>query len=168
MESNCTSLFRYSILSPNAIPQGFTDGKQVTEKVLLALQLDPAEYRLGTTKVFFKVGVLGMLEDMRDERLSKIISMFQAHIRGYLIRKAYKKLQDQRSLYLIIKKTVPCLSEYLLFSVSLISGQIIPIFFSRIYKCMDGKVFLLLYLQTLRDIFNPVKYVIEEKLNFIT
>jgi myosin heavy chain 6/7 len=65
--------------------------------------LDPAEYRLGTTKVFFKVGVLGMLEDMRDERLSKIISMFQAHIRGYLIRKAYKKLQDQRSLSIIYR-----------------------------------------------------------------
>lgn len=68
----------------------------VTDKVLSALQLDPNEYRLGNTKVFFKAGVLGMLEDMRDERLSKIIAMFQAHIRGYLMRKAYKKLQDQR------------------------------------------------------------------------
>ena len=87
---------RYSILAPNAIPQGFVDGKQVTDKILSALQLDPAEYRLGTTKVFFKAGVLGMLEDMRDERLSKIIAMFQAYIRGYLMRKAYKKLQDQR------------------------------------------------------------------------
>ncbi|XP_052069633.1 myosin heavy chain, striated muscle-like isoform X2 [Mytilus californianus] len=97
---------RYSILAPNAIPQGFTDGKQVTEKVLLALQLDPAEYRLGTTKVFFKAGVLGMLEDMRDERLSKIISMFQAHIRGYLIRKAYKKLQDQRVGLSVIQRNI--------------------------------------------------------------
>lgn len=49
-------------------------------------------------QVFFKAGVLGTLEDMRDERLSKIISMFQAHIRGYLMRKSYKKLQDQRSV----------------------------------------------------------------------
>ena len=58
--------------------------------------MDPNEYRLGITKVFFKAGVLGMLEDMRDERLAKIISMFQAHIRGYLMRRQYKKLQDQR------------------------------------------------------------------------
>jgi myosin heavy subunit len=87
---------RYCILAPNAVPQGFVDGKVVTEKVLLALQLDPAEYKLGNTKVFFKAGVLGNLENMRDERLGSIISMFQAHIRGYLIRKAYKKLQDQR------------------------------------------------------------------------
>ncbi|XP_076442418.1 myosin heavy chain, striated muscle-like isoform X7 [Babylonia areolata] len=97
---------RYSILAPNAIPQGFVDGKQVTDKILSALQLDTAEYRLGTTKVFFKAGVLGMLEDMRDERLSKIISMFQAFIRGYLMRKAYKKLQDQRVGLSVIQRNI--------------------------------------------------------------
>jgi myosin heavy chain 6/7 len=58
--------------------------------------MDPAEYKIGNTKVFFKAGVLGMLEDMRDERLSKIVSLFQAWIRGYSMRKQYKKLQDQR------------------------------------------------------------------------
>lgn len=97
--------YRYSILAPNAIPQGFVDGKQVTDKILTALQMDPAEYRLGSTKVFFKAGVLGMLEDMRDERLSKIISLFQAHIRGYLMRRQYKKLQDQR--------LIVCASEFI-------------------------------------------------------
>ncbi|XP_013068443.2 myosin heavy chain, striated muscle-like isoform X4 [Biomphalaria glabrata] len=97
---------RYSILAPNAIPQGFVDGKKVTENILLALQMDPAEYRLGTTKVFFKAGVLGTLEDMRDERLSKIISMFQANIRGYLMRKSYKKLQDQRVGLSVIQRNI--------------------------------------------------------------
>nr|3I5F_A Chain A, Myosin heavy chain isoform A [Doryteuthis pealeii]3I5G_A Chain A, Myosin heavy chain isoform A [Doryteuthis pealeii]3I5H_A Chain A, Myosin heavy chain isoform A [Doryteuthis pealeii]3I5I_A Chain A, Myosin heavy chain isoform A [Doryteuthis pealeii] len=97
---------RYSILAPNAVPSGFADGKVVTDKALSALQLDPNEYRLGNTKVFFKAGVLGMLEDMRDERLSKIISMFQAHIRGYLMRKAYKKLQDQRIGLTLIQRNV--------------------------------------------------------------
>lgn len=58
--------------------------------------MDPNEYKIGNTKVFFKAGVLGMLEDMRDERLSKIVALFQAWIRGYLMRKQYKKLQDQR------------------------------------------------------------------------
>lgn len=88
---------RYSILAPNVIPTGFIDGKVVTEKVLAALQLDQNDYRLGHTKVFFKAGVLGELEDMRDERLSKIMANFQARIRGYLIRKNYQKLLDQRS-----------------------------------------------------------------------
>ena len=96
------TFIRYSILAPNAIPQGFVDGKVVTEKVLLALQLDPNEFRLGHTKVFFRAGVLGMLEDMRDERLAKIVSNFQARIRGYLIRKNYKKLQEQRFIFINI------------------------------------------------------------------
>jgi len=92
----CFDADRYSILAPNAIPAGFVDGKVVTEKVLLALSLDQNDYRLGHTKVFFRAGVLGMLEDMRDERLSKIIANFQARIKGYIIRKNYKKLQEQR------------------------------------------------------------------------
>ncbi|CAG2223442.1 MYH6_7 [Mytilus edulis] len=97
---------RYSILAPNAVPQGFVDGKVVSEKVLLALQLDPAEYRLGNTKVFFKAGVVGNLENMRDERLSAIISMMQAHIRAYLIRKSYKKLCDQRVGLSVIQRNI--------------------------------------------------------------
>lgn len=52
--------------------------------------------------MFFKAGTLAELEDMRDEKLSKIISNFQAQIRGYLMRKEYKKLQDQRLIALIL------------------------------------------------------------------
>lgn len=88
--------YRYSILAADAVPQGFVDGKQVTEKILAALQLDPNDYRIGNTKVFFKAGVLGNLEDMRDERLSRIVALFQAWIRGYNMRKQYKRLEDQR------------------------------------------------------------------------
>merc|ERR1712096_565091 len=87
---------RYSILAPNAIPDGFVDGKKVTGNILEALLLDGGDYRLGNNKVFFKAGVLGTLEEMRDERLSKIIALFQARIRGYLTRKSYKQMQDRR------------------------------------------------------------------------
>lgn len=38
------------------------------------------------------------MEEIRDERLSKIISWMQGYIRGYLARKQYKKLQEQRYL----------------------------------------------------------------------
>jgi len=34
---------------------------------------------------------------MREEKLSKILSNFQARVRGYLMRGKYGKLQDQRS-----------------------------------------------------------------------
>lgn len=47
-------------------------------------------------QVFFRAGVLGQMEELRDDRLSKIVSWLQAYIRGYLSRKEYKKLQEQR------------------------------------------------------------------------
>ena len=87
---------RYQILAPNSIPAGFVDGKKACEKLLAAVELDTNEYRIGTTKVFFRAGVLGLLEDMRDDRLSKIISQFQAYCKGFLMRKQYKKMCEQR------------------------------------------------------------------------
>jgi len=97
---------RYSILAPNAIPEGFVDGKVATEKVLLALALDDNDYKIGHTKVFFRAGVLGQLEDMRDERLAKIITLFQSHIRGYTMRKGYSQLQAQRTALSCIQANV--------------------------------------------------------------
>jgi len=82
-------------LAPNAIPSGFVDGKVASEKILAALDMGD-NYRIGHTKVFFKAGVLGQLEEMREEKLSKILSNFQARVRGYLMRGKYSKLQDQR------------------------------------------------------------------------
>ena len=93
-------------MAASAVPEGFADGKVVTEKVLQALQLDNNEYKLGHTKVFFRAGVLGQLEDMREEKLSSILSLFQAHIRGYIMRSNYKKLQDQRFEHLVHKTTL--------------------------------------------------------------
>ncbi|KAF8560908.1 hypothetical protein P879_09778, partial [Paragonimus westermani] len=97
---------RYSILAPNVIPDGFVDGRQVTEKLLEATQLDKSLYQCGNTKVFFKAGTLANLEDMRDEKLSAIISLFQAEIRGYLLRKQYRKLQDQRVALTLMQRNI--------------------------------------------------------------
>lgn len=47
-------------------------------------------------QVFFRAGVLGQMEELRDDRLSKIVSWLQGYIRGYLARKEFKKLQEQR------------------------------------------------------------------------
>lgn len=88
--------FRYAILAPKAIPQGFMDGRKATELLLEALQLDMKDFRLGHSKVFFKAGVLGHLEDLRDETLAKVLTNFQSYARGYLMRKKFKKMQEQR------------------------------------------------------------------------
>lgn len=49
-------------------------------------------------QVFFRAGVLAKLEDMRDERLAKVITMLQAQLRGSLMRIEFKKMVDRRSV----------------------------------------------------------------------
>ncbi|NXD30590.1 MYH7 protein, partial [Spelaeornis formosus] len=94
---------RYRILNPAAVPEDkFVDGRKATEKLLSSLELDHAQYKFGHTKVFFKAGLLGLLEEMRDERLAKVLTMLQARIRGYLMRVEYQKIISRReALYTI-------------------------------------------------------------------
>ncbi|GIX99464.1 myosin heavy chain, muscle [Caerostris darwini] len=97
---------RYTILAASAVPKGFVDAKKVCEAVLEAIQLDKNDYRLGNTKVFFRAGVLGRLEEMRDDRLAKIVTWLQASIRWYLSKKEFKKLQEQRVALLVIQRNL--------------------------------------------------------------
>ncbi|NXX33201.1 MYH7 protein, partial [Nicator chloris] len=94
---------RYRILNPAAIPEDkFVDSRKATEKLLSSLELDHAQYKFGHTKVFFKAGLLGLLEEMRDERLAKVLTMLQARIRGFLMRLEYQKIISRReALYTI-------------------------------------------------------------------
>uniref|UniRef100_A0A8B9CKB5 Myosin heavy chain 10 n=1 Tax=Anser brachyrhynchus TaxID=132585 RepID=A0A8B9CKB5_9AVES len=101
---------RYEILTPNAIPKGFMDGKQAfeTKNVLFltkkALELDPNLYRIGQSKIFFRAGVLAHLEEERDLKITDIIIFFQAVCRGYLARKAFAKKQQQLSALKILQR----------------------------------------------------------------
>ena len=46
--------------------------------------------------MFFRAGVLGMMEEIREERIATILSWLQAAARGKLARIAYKKLLEQK------------------------------------------------------------------------
>uniref|UniRef100_A0A8C4R2B5 Myosin, heavy chain 11a, smooth muscle n=1 Tax=Eptatretus burgeri TaxID=7764 RepID=A0A8C4R2B5_EPTBU len=93
---------RYEILTPNAIPKGFMDGKQACELMIMALELDSNLYRIGQSKVFFRTGVLAHLEEERDIKITDIIIAFQSLCRGYLSRKAYaRKLQQMCALKIL-------------------------------------------------------------------
>ncbi|XP_031312904.2 myosin-14 isoform X1 [Camelus dromedarius] len=95
---------RYEILTPNAIPKGFMDGKQACEKMIQALELDPNLYRVGQSKIFFRAGVLAQLEEERDLKVTDIIVSFQAAARGYLARKAFQKRQQQQSALRVMQR----------------------------------------------------------------
>ncbi|XP_058872957.1 myosin-7-like [Acipenser ruthenus] len=98
---------RYRILNPSAIPDGqFIDSKKGSEKLLGSLEIDHTQYRFGHTKVFFKAGLLGQLEEMRDDRLSLIITRIQAQSRGLLSRIEYNKIVERRDALLVIQWNV--------------------------------------------------------------
>ncbi|KAG9349801.1 hypothetical protein JZ751_026154 [Albula glossodonta] len=97
---------RYYILNPNVVPKGFVDNKKASELILGTLGLDDLEYRIGHTKVFFRAGVLAKLEDMRDERLSKIMTMLQSRSRGFLMRIEFKKMLERRIGLIAIQRNV--------------------------------------------------------------
>ncbi|XP_034240464.1 myosin heavy chain, muscle isoform X12 [Thrips palmi] len=96
---------RYKILAPQAIAK-VDDEKKCAEIILKNTALDEESYRLGHTKVFFRAGVLGQMEELRDDRLGKIISWLQAYIRGYLSRKGFKRLQDQRIALQVVQRNL--------------------------------------------------------------
>ncbi|KAI4895604.1 hypothetical protein NFI96_002381 [Prochilodus magdalenae] len=70
----------------------FIENKKSAEKLLGSLDIDHTQYKFGHTKVFFKAGLLGTLEEMRDEQLARIITRIQANARGLLMRAEYQKL----------------------------------------------------------------------------
>ncbi|XP_064546707.1 myosin heavy chain, muscle isoform X14 [Drosophila montana] len=96
---------RYQILNPGGIV-GVDDPKKCGSLILESTTLDPDMYRIGHTKVFFRAGVLGQMEEFRDERLGKIMSWMQAWARGYLSRRGFKKLQEQRVALKVVQRNL--------------------------------------------------------------
>ncbi|XP_047426830.1 myosin-2-like [Mugil cephalus] len=98
---------RYRILNTGAIPEGqFIDSKKASEKLLSSIEVDHTQYRLGYTKVFFKAGLLGLLEEMRDERLAVLMTRIQAVARGYVSRLSFKEMSKKRGSIFIIQYNV--------------------------------------------------------------
>ncbi|XP_050425720.1 myosin heavy chain, non-muscle-like isoform X2 [Adelges cooleyi] len=95
---------RYELLTSNAIPKGFMDGKKACEKMINILELDSNLYRVGQSKIFFRAGVLAHLEEERDFKISDLIVNFQAFCRGYLARRNYQKRLQQLNAIRIIQR----------------------------------------------------------------
>uniref|UniRef100_A0A3Q2Y1M6 Myosin heavy chain, fast skeletal muscle n=1 Tax=Hippocampus comes TaxID=109280 RepID=A0A3Q2Y1M6_HIPCM len=93
---------QYKVLNASVIPDGqFIDNKKASEKLLGSIDVDHTQYRFGHTKVFFKAGLLGALEEMRDEKLAELVTMTQALCRGYVMRKEFVKMMERESIFSI-------------------------------------------------------------------
>merc|ERR1719510_2831288 len=86
---------RYNILAAAAVAKAKND-KAAAGAVMNIVKFDPEKYRLGHTKVFFRAGQLGKMEEIREDKIGSVLSWLQSGARGKASRMAFKKLQDQK------------------------------------------------------------------------
>uniref|UniRef100_A0A3P8UKS8 Myosin heavy chain, fast skeletal muscle-like n=1 Tax=Cynoglossus semilaevis TaxID=244447 RepID=A0A3P8UKS8_CYNSE len=95
------------LLNASVIPEGqFIDNKKASEKLLGSIDVDHTQYKFGHTKVFFKAGLLGTLEEMRDEKLAALVTMTQGLCRGFLMRREFVKMMERREAIFAIQYNI--------------------------------------------------------------
>merc|ERR1719354_654412 len=96
---------RYNILAAKLVAKAKSD-KSAAGAVLGAIKLDPEKFRLGHTKVFFRAGILGFMEEVREDRIGFVLSWLQSMARGKMSRMTFKKLQDQKLALYCCQRTI--------------------------------------------------------------
>merc|ERR1719435_885676 len=86
---------RYNILAAKLVAKAKND-KSAAAAVLDAIKLDKEKFRLGHTKVFFRAGILGWMEETRENRIGTVLAWLQAGARGKSSRMKFQKLSDQK------------------------------------------------------------------------
>ncbi|ODM91980.1 Myosin heavy chain, muscle [Orchesella cincta] len=97
--------YRYAILASAQMAAEKEDKKAATA-CFDHIGLNADKYRVGHTKVFFRAGVLGEMEEIRDDKLGKIMTWLQSAVRKFLCIKKYKKLHDQRQALEIVQRNL--------------------------------------------------------------
>ena len=96
---------RYNILAAKLVAKAKND-KAAAGAVLECINLEKEKYRLGHTKVFFRAGILGFMEEVREDRIGSVLAWLQAGARGKASRMAFKKLQDQKLALYCCQRTI--------------------------------------------------------------
>merc|ERR1719391_1789676 len=96
---------RYNILAAGLVAKAKND-KNAAKAVLDFIKLEPEKYRLGHTKVFFRAGILGYMEEVRENRIGMVLSWLQSQARGKASRLVFKKMQDQKLALYCLQRTI--------------------------------------------------------------
>ncbi|CEP20169.1 hypothetical protein [Parasitella parasitica] len=94
---------QYKLLAPDLI-ENERDHRKACQMLLSTSQLDSDQFQIGRTKVFFKAGMLGKLEEHRDIRLSEIATKIQAACLGVIARRKVIQRQSQDKLIRTIQR----------------------------------------------------------------
>jgi len=96
---------RYNILAAKAVAKAKND-KGAAGAVMDVIKLDKEKFRLGHTKIFFRAGILGFMEEVREDKIGEVLSWLQAGARGKASRMQFKKLQDQKLALYCVQRTI--------------------------------------------------------------
>ncbi|ONH64826.1 Myosin-1 [Cyberlindnera fabianii] len=100
---------RYKVLSSES---NFTATmKENCKQILRALRLDIDSYKVGSTKVFFKAGVLADLELRRDHQIKETFTEFKAICKGVLKRRVIKQKLDKIQASQVLMKAFRTYNE---------------------------------------------------------
>ncbi|KAF9526785.1 P-loop containing nucleoside triphosphate hydrolase protein [Crepidotus variabilis] len=102
---------RYEILTPGILPKGYMDGREACRRMVQSLDLDDTIFKLGTSKIFFKAGVLAELEERRDGLLFDIFSRLQASARMWTARRQMKKILNRAVAVRVIQRNARVYGE---------------------------------------------------------
>merc|ERR1712079_795536 len=107
---------RYCILAPKEaykamklVKRPVTDEKKniaAAHAVMDKVNLIGDKFQYGHTKIFFRAGILGLMEEIRDDRVNDLVAMLQGAIRAYYARRIYKKLYDHKYGLLVAQRTI--------------------------------------------------------------
>merc|ERR1711997_1044029 len=103
---------RFIIIKPKEVYACGTDLKAAAKIILESIEAVNDRWRLGHTKVFFRAGTVGMIEEVRDESIKAILNYIQALCRGYLGRKQYKLEVHKREMIPVMQRNF---KKYLFF-----------------------------------------------------
>jgi len=96
---------RYNIIAAKEMLEAKND-KEAAQNCFAKAGLEEELWRVGNTKVFFRAGVLGRLEEVREDRISLLMTWLQSVIRGWATRKYYAKLQKQRTALIVVQRNI--------------------------------------------------------------
>merc|ERR1712025_474898 len=96
---------RYNILAAGAVAKAKND-KSAAGAVMDAIKLEKEKFRLGHTKVFFRAGILGFMEETREDKIGSVLALLQGQSRGKASRLVFKKMQDRKLALYCLQRTI--------------------------------------------------------------
>merc|ERR1712142_848435 len=98
---------RYVILHAAAKKDDdFCDWKAQSKEICAGIELEDWKHKFGHGKLFFKAGIIGDLEDDRDEKIAAILTSLQSYMRYRLALITYQDMVKRRDAIDLIQSNI--------------------------------------------------------------